>query len=57
MNGVDEAFEMIGGILLAITLLLILLTWLESSLSTGPDPQRHRRGRTDRRQDEDDQYR
>ena len=39
MNDFDEAFEMIGGILVAITLLLILLTWLESSLRTDPDPQ------------------
>ena len=32
MNDWDEAFALIGAVLLSVTLLLILLTWLESTL-------------------------
>ena len=32
MNDFDVAFELIGAILGAVTLLLVVLTWLESSL-------------------------
>lgn len=42
MNDFDEAFELIGGILLAVTVLLIFLTWLESTLLTSNAPRSSR---------------
>jgi hypothetical protein len=35
VNDFDEAFEIIGGFLGAVTLLMILLTWLEATLDSG----------------------